>query len=84
MPPYGNTILNMIFESLEQHSSQQIRHIRELIKKHHELPRQTQAWLAVQLVQHGWPQARQSIQNFQNQFQSQEVKAFLNKLNVIQ
>jgi hypothetical protein len=70
----------MIFESLEQHSSQQIRHIRELIKKHHELPRQTQAWLAVQLVQHGWPQARQSIQNFQNQFQSQEVKAFLNKL----
>jgi hypothetical protein len=70
----------MNFESTEQHSLQQLQYIRELIQKHHQLTRQMQAWLVVQLVQHGWPKVHESIKKSRDQARSVDLQIFLDKL----
>lgn len=70
----------MIFQSPEQHSLAQFNKLKELVTNPQTLNRQTTMWLAVQLVQHGWPNADTFINEIIRQLDSQDAKNFLNKL----
>ena len=69
----------MLFQSPEQHSLAQFNKLKELVNNPQTLNRQTIIWLAVQLVQHGWPDADIFIHQIISQLDSQDAKNFLNK-----
>lgn len=70
----------MLFESIDQHSYSQLIYINRLIKNSEILDKKKKIWLAVQLIQHGFPRSRAYIHHILGEIQSNDAQFFLRNL----